>query len=1051
MTRPRPTTHTPIIACLALLLASLAGPSPATAAPRVPTPSDTTAPGPLPGLRWRTIGPAVMGGRISDIAVNEARPSTFWVGTASGGVWRTDDGGTTWQAQFQHQRTASIGDVAVAPSNPNVVWVGTGERSNRQSSAWGAGVFRSLDGGKTWKDVGLTETRHVSRIVIDPQDPDVVYVAAMGHLWGPNEERGVFRTKDGGETWEKVLYVDENTGAIDLVMDARDPQTLFAATYQRQRTAWGYNGGGPGSGIWRTLDGGEHWERLTEGLPSGDKGRIGLDVYRRDGNLVYAIVEARTRAGYGPTEFGGEMVGGIYRSTDRGETWEHLNPLNERPMYFSQIRVDPNDPSRIYDGGRPLYISDDGGRTFRRDGAEGVHSDIHALWIDPSDSDHLLLGTDGGVYMSRDHSRNWRHLNRIPIAQFYEITVGSDDPYTVCGGLQDNGSWCGPSRTYSERGILNAHWRQILGSDGYYTSLDPDDPTVVYAEGEGGEVERIDRETGEGVAIRPVPRQRPGAPADRDDYDVNWNTPVVTSLHDPATLYFGAQVLLRSTDRGRTWEEISPNLTRKIDRDTLPIMGVLGSDIKMARNDGTAAFGTITTIGESPLRDGLLYVGTDDGNVQRTRDGGRSWTDITPSVRGLPDGYWVSRVVPSGAQEGTVYLSVDGHRSDDFRPFVLRSDDYGESWELVVDGLPAWSVNVVTEHPDNPSLLFAGTEVGVWASLDRGDHWFPLDEGMPTVPVDDILVHRRSGDLVAGTHGRGIWILDDASALARLTPDVVAEAAHLFPARPARLVNLHGMMGGAEPSAYAAPNPPEGALLRYWVGAANGEDSVHLELSNASGRTVRTLAGPGTRGLHQVVWDLRWQPADGVGGDPGPAVLPGSYTVHLEGVGVGDVPGVEVQVQADPRIRIARSDLEARQELLMAWYRIAGPVSRAVDRSQGLTQWLREVQARLSADDADDALVQQVRSVRQQVDSVANLLRRQVAQRGAGTARDVRNATAAPTEDQRWVMDQVQQEAPPAVEALNRLLTQVVPPLVDRLQDAGQGPVDLSPVTVPGR
>ncbi|HZD04902.1 MAG TPA: hypothetical protein VE173_08285, partial [Longimicrobiales bacterium] len=668
---------------LAAFLMALAGPGQVGAATFRPQ-DGTAVPGPLPGLRWRTIGPAVMGGRISDIAVVESRPSTFWVGTASGGLWRTDDGGTTWEAQFQNQRTASIGDVTVAPSNPDVVWVGTGEPSNRQSSAWGAGVFRSLDGGRTWQNMGLTESRHVARIVIDPRDADVVYVAAVGHLWGPNPERGVFRTRDGGETWQKVLYVDENTGAIDLVMDPGDPRTLLAATYQRQRTAWGYNGGGPGSGIWRTLDGGEHWERLTEGLPPGDEGRIGLDVYRGDGHLVYAIVEARTRAGYGPTQFGGEQVGGIYRSTDRGRTWEHLNPLNERPMYFSQIRVDPNDPSRIYDGGRPLYVSDDGGHTFRRDGAEGVHSDIHALWIDPNDSDHLLLGTDGGVYQSRNRARSWRHLNGIPISQFYEIAVDMQDPYTVCGGLQDNGSWCGPSRTYSERGILNAHWHQVFGSDGYYTRMDAGDPSIVYAEGERGDLARIDLRTGESVAIRPVPRSRPGAPeGGREDYRVNWNTPVVTSRHDPSTLYFGAQVLLRSRDRGQTWEEVSPNLTRRIDRDTLTIMGVRGSDITMARNDGTAAFGTITTIGESPLDPDLIYVGTDDGNVQRTRDGGGSWANVTPHVDGVPDGYWITRVRPSTAREGVVYLTIDGHRSDDFRPFVLRSDDYGESWTLV--------------------------------------------------------------------------------------------------------------------------------------------------------------------------------------------------------------------------------------------------------------------------------------------------------------------------------------------------------------------------------
>ncbi|MEE8148488.1 MAG: hypothetical protein V3T24_12845, partial [Longimicrobiales bacterium] len=673
-------------------------------------------------MRWREIGPAVVGGRVSDIAVDESDTRIVYVATATGGLWKSTNHGTTWEAIFTDQTTSSIGDVTLAPSNPNIVWVGTGEPQIRQSSPWGDGVFKSTDGGRSWRHMGLRETLHISRIRIHPRDPDVVYVAAVGGLWGPNPERGVFKTTDGGETWQHVLALTEDTGAIDLIMDPGDPNTLLAAMYQRRRTPWGFNGGGPGSGIYRTLNGGASWERLERGLPDGDMGRIGLDVYRRDGNLIYALVEARQGTG-------------VYRSTDRGESWEFLSDNNPRPMYFSLIRTDPNNPERIYTGGQNLMRSDDGGRTFTDEGARNVHLDHHALWIDPANSNHLLLGSDGGVSTSWDGSETWRFYDNLPIAQFYEIGVDTRTPYWVCGGLQDNGSWCGPTNTLDSQGIRNADWLNVSGGDGFYVQVDPLDPSVLFSESQGGRLRRVDLKTGEVALVAPTPlasssegspprgdHEADDVPADDDrEYRTNWNTPIVMSAHDRNTLYFGAHMLMRSTDRGQSWQQISPDLTYDIDRSRLVIMGELPSDSMIAMHDGTSTYSTLTTVGESPMNPDVIYTGSDDGRLMGTRDRGATWADLTPSLPvDLPDNTYVSRVVASNVREGRVYATFDGHQTADFRPYVYASEDYGATWASISSGLPTWSVNVIVEHPDAQRLLFVGSEVGVYVSTDRG-------------------------------------------------------------------------------------------------------------------------------------------------------------------------------------------------------------------------------------------------------------------------------------------------------------------------------------------
>ena len=569
----------------------------------------------MSALTFREIGPALMGGRISSLAVVESKPQFFYLGTATGGLWKTENHGTSWTPLFDDQPTSTIGDVTIDQNNPNLVWVGTGEPQNRQSSPWGNGVYKSTDGGATWSNMGLEKTKHIGRMLIHPRNPETVYVAAVGDLWAPNPERGVYRTQDGGASWELVLYVDENTGAIDLIMDPNDPSTLFAAMYQRRRTGFGFNGGGPGSGIYRTMDGGENWTEMTEGLPEGDKGRIGLDVYQQNGNVIYALIEADARsAGQGFGRSSGPSESGLFRSADRGTTWEKMSDTNPRPMYYSQIRIDPSNPDRIYVLGTSLMVSDDAGRTFRSDGAAEVHVDHHDLWINPKDPDHLILGSDGGVSASWDGTAHWRMFDNLALGQFYTIAHDMRDPYYVCGGLQDNGSWCAPSDTRSNQGIRTRDWYNVGSGDGFFTVMHPTNTSLMFAESQGGNLIRVNLETMERTRMRPI--GRPGADGEMPQLRWNWDTPVVLSSHDENTLYIGSNVLFRSNDLGQSFTAVSDDLTWSVDRDTLSIMGVLGSSAQMSRNDGQSSYGNLTAIAESPLNEAVIYTGADDGTAR---------------------------------------------------------------------------------------------------------------------------------------------------------------------------------------------------------------------------------------------------------------------------------------------------------------------------------------------------------------------------------------------------------------------------------------------------
>ena len=753
----------------------------------------------LAGLQWRGIGPAATGGRIADLAIARVagQPAVIYVATATGGVFKSVNDGVSFAPVFDRAGgMMSIGAVAVAPSDPSVVWVGTGEADNRQSSSWGDGIYKSVNAGLTWTKMGLAETRHIGRIIVDPGDPNVVWVAAVGHLWGSNPERGVYKTTDGGATWKRILYKDENTGAIDLAMDPRAPQVVFAAMYQRQRKGWGFNGGGPGSGIFRTTDGGTTWTELVNGLPRGDKGRIGLATFAGDGRRVYAVVEA------------GPGAGGVFRSQNRGESWEHLSALNPRPMYYSRIYPDPKDTDRVYLMGsnRGLWISNDAGRSFH-EVFSNVHGEDHVLWIDPDNTNRLIVGGDGGVSISYDRGLSWLFRMNLPIGQFYNIAVNNRDPYLICGGLQDNGNWCTPSASRMAYGISFQDAFNIGGGDGMQTVFE-DDRTVLVSS-QNGSTARLDLDSMERQTIGAVKPQERGQPG----YRWYWTTPLIVSHFNPNTIYTGGNVLFRSDDRGVAWRPVSSDLTASIDREQLQMMGGPVPEHALSRHDGQANFSALTVISESPLDPNLIYTGADDGTVQVTRDGGKNWSNLTGNLRGLPPRLNISSITASQYSSGRVYVTVDGHFDDDYQPYILVSEDYGKKWRRIVDGLPPTSVHRLREHPTNPNLLVAGLEMGVFASFDRGAHWTTLGTNLPPVPVYDLAYQERDNALVLGTHGRGIWILDHAEPLAELTPDVLRGRGYLFPVPPAHYRNIYSGQYWFGAGEFFAPNPPFGAVL----------------------------------------------------------------------------------------------------------------------------------------------------------------------------------------------------------------------------------------------
>jgi photosystem II stability/assembly factor-like uncharacterized protein len=828
-------------------------------------------------LRWRSIGPANMGGRVADFAVVEKDPYTIFVATGTGGVFRTTNNGTTWEGVFDKQPVASTGSVAVSQNNPKIVWVGTGEGNSRNSSSWGNGIYKSADGGDTWTNMGLPDSHDIPKIALDPKDDNVVYAAVLGHLWGANKERGVYKTSDGGKTWSQVLAIDENTGAIDVIVDPSSSSTVYAAMWARRRYPWGFTNGGSTSGIYKSIDAGKTWKKLTDGLPA-EAGRIGLDIYRKNPKTLFAVVES-DMGGTAGLDTVRSRSGGIFRTDDGGAHWRRVSDLSPRGFYFGKVRVDPNNDQRVYVLGFGTAVSDDGGRTFLNTGARDIHGDCHAMWIDPNNSNRVLLGTDGGIYFSYDKAKTWDFQNNIALGEFYNVSYGFDSPYTICGGLQDNGTWCGPSQTRSSTaadeedkkkavGIWNADWKFINGGDGFWSAIDPTNANIVYAEWQGGNVSRIDLASGKRRDIKP--RAKEGTPG----YRFNWNAPFVISHHDPKTLYLGGNVLFRLTNRGDNWEQISPDLSQ---HDVTKIL-TAGSN---AEN-----YGTIVAISESPKDRNVIWAGTDDGNVQVTRDGGKTWTNVTGNIGGVPAGLWVSRLQASNFDPGRAYVAIDGHRSDDFHAYLFATDDYGKTWRSLVSGDLKDPIKALREDPVNPDLLFAGTEFGIFMSVNRGARWQSIKENLPTVSVDDIEIHPREHDLIIGTHGRSVWILDDISALEQLTPAKLAQNAVLFEPRPATefYYNAIGGLWGAH--VFKAKNPPAGAYINYWL-AGTPKDEVSITIEDAKGNRIRDIDATNRPGLNRVVWDLRGDPQEvigyGRGEDDSALYVPaGEYTVKMK-------------------------------------------------------------------------------------------------------------------------------------------------------------------------
>jgi photosystem II stability/assembly factor-like uncharacterized protein len=888
----------------------------------------------MSNLYPREIGPAVTGGRIADVTADPENPSTLYIASASGGIWKSTTQGHLWEPLTDDLPVSAFGAIALARSNPEIVYIGSGEQNNRQSTTWGNGVYRSTDGGESWTHTGLVETRHIGKIEVHPRDPDVAYVAALGNLWAPNEERGVFRTTDGGTTWEKVLYIDEFTGAVDMVMDPTAPDVLYAATYQRQRRTWGFNGGGPGSGIWKSMDGGDTWTELTNGVPSEDKGRIGIAISASSPNVLNALIETAN-----------DETTGTYRSEDGGESWEMVSDLNVRPMYYSEIFIDPNMPNRVYAVATTSYRSDDGGRTWieiaeRPTYDVGVHADQHALWIDPNDSDHLYMGGDAGLHESFDAGITWRKINNFAISQFYGIGLSMHHPYRVYGGLQDNHSFVGPNETRRWTGIVNDDWQQVGFGDGMYWQPNPFDPSEAYGTSNDGSYFLLDTETGGMLDIEP--EEGPD-----DDFRFDWTSPIAASVHDPNTVYALGNHLFISTNRGSSWTK-SPDLTKQIDRDTMVIAGKRGADIDISRNDGTGSFGEGVTLSESPLDPLVLWLGFDDGNVQLTRDGGRTFTEVSGNVLGLPVNTYPSRLLASIRGPNVAYATFDAHRDGDFAPYVYRTDDWGQTWTPLHADLPTGSVNVIVEHPDNADVLFLGTEHHAFASTDGGETWAKM-QNLPTTAYDDIKIHPRDRDLVFGTHGRGIWILDDVRPFAEM--HMATGPVHVF-SIPAREMFVYWKDTSYRADAeYAGENPPDGVEVTYRLEMGTGP--AVMTITNRDGEQVAAMDVPSSPGIHRVNWNLRWNDGDETWrrwdddrlarstGGRGAWVSPGTYTVSVEARGASHSQTVEVL--ADPLSDMTQLDYEMREDFMRQVEELQAEAERRMEAGEIDQQQMRQV------------------------------------------------------------------------------------------------------------
>jgi len=957
------------------------------------------------GLPLRGIGPAINSGRVVDLAVTPGQRHRYFVAVASGGVWRTENDGTTWTPVFTKQGAYSVGCITMDPNNPNVLWVGTGENSSHRGLGFGDGVYKTLDGGQTWKNMGLKSSERIGMIAVDPRDSNVVYVAASGPVWSSGGDRGIYKTTDGGESWNRIHFISEDTGFNEIHMDPRNPDVLYATSWQRRRHVWTMIDGGPETGIFKSTDAGATWRELTEGLPTEDMGRIGLAVSPADPDVLYAIIESQRDAG------------GVFRSDDRGESWTKKNGyVSAYPMYFQELFADPNDVDTVYSVDVFLHRTVDGGATWTAMREDTKHVDNHAVWIDPEDSSYLLVGCDGGVYSSFDRGATWRFRANLPVTQFYRVSVDNRKPfYSLCGGTQDNNSLCGPSRTLDGSGITNEDWFVTVGGDGYETVIDPTNSDILYALWQYGGLVRYDRASGEVVDIQP--QEAPGEDADR----WNWDTPLMISPHSPTRIYVASQRLYRSDDRGDSWTPISGDLSRHLDRDRLPVMGRIWGMDAVGKSQNTSDYGNIVSLTESPLVEGLIYVGTDDGLIQVTEDGGGSWTEIE-GVPGVPERTYVSRLEASLHDPDTVYAAFDNHKRGDFTSYAFVSRDRGRSWTSIAGDLPDREIVLAfAQDHVKPGLLFAGTEFGLYVTVDEGTHWIGLKGGFPTIQVRDLDIQRDWNDLAVASYGYGFYILDDYTPLRDVSEEALGNEI-LFPVRDALLyVEKSSRVISRGDTFFTAPNPPFGALITYSLPEGletlkeqridaeaearkadaepplpsmddlRAEDlevdpEILLTVRDASGAVIRRVTGPRTKGIHRVSWDLRYPPATPVTVPApvlaqwdtpprGPQVLPGTYNVTLEkkvaGVLTELAPPQTFEVVALDLATLHATDRGAALEFKLAAQRLRRAVSGAVKAAGEASDRIAHIRKALEETPAADAeWMVELERIKSELDSI---------------------------------------------------------------------------------
>jgi photosystem II stability/assembly factor-like uncharacterized protein len=921
------------------------------------------------GMKWRLIGP-FRGGRVITVAGVPSQPNTYYFGAVAGGVWRTTDGGNTWDPLFDKESVSSIGAIAIADSDPNVIYAGTGEACIRGNISFGDGMYKSTDAGKTWTNAGLRDTRHIGAVIIHPTNPDIVYVAALGHAYGPNSERGVYRTRDGGKTWEKVLYLDDRTGAIEVVFDPKNPHVLFAAMWEGWRTPWTLNSGGAKDGLYRSADDGTTWKRVEgNGLPEGPLGRISVAVSGADSNVVYALIEAKK--------------GGVYRSDDSGEHWSLINEdhrFRQRAWYFTHLWADPKSVDTIYIANTGLYRSTDGGKNFQR--LLAPHGDHHALWIDPNDPSRMINGNDGGATITVDGGKNWTTQNNQPTAQFYHVAADNDFLYRVYGSQQDNSSVAIPTRT-DHAAIEFGDMYAPGGGESGYVVPDPRDSNIVYADDEGPFFTRFDRRTGQAQSIQEWPEDISGHPAASQKYRYTWTMPIVISSHNPDTIYHTSQYVFRSTDGGRTWTPISGDLTRNDPTKQQDAGGPITKD-----QYSVEYYDVVFTLAESPKQEGVLWAGTDDGWIQLTRDGGKNWSNVTPKE--VPEWSAISLIDASPFDAGTAYVGVDAHKLDNFHPYIFKTSDFGKSWTKLVGGLPDNSfVHVVREDPKKKGLLYAGTETGIWVSFNDGAHWQPLQLNLPTTPIHDLIVH--NDDLIVATHGRSFWVLDSLGPLRQASAAIAGGPAHLFTPDLAYRTRI----GHRDPRRYPiGENPPDGAIVYYWLNEAPKEPAK-LEFLDAQGKVIRSFSSeqknkpeetefeeepevehiPAAAGMNRFAWDLRYEPPVKIpkaiydnGRPAGPLGLPGTYQVRLTVAGKSYTASLEVKM--DPRVTTSAEDLRKQFDFLLKLRDRQDEMNRTILAVRDLRGQLQSVERHLASHDDAKSVVSSAADLRKRTSAL---------------------------------------------------------------------------------